>query len=175
MSFLKARWMPLPLLLSLVLLAPPALFAQHLEATRQLADPVEPLPLGRIAAATLIGGVAGAAVLGGGGFLLGNPDGEYLSQRQLFAAAGVVVGYPLGAAIGARMAAGHAGDRRPGFIPVYLASAAGALLGGLVWSVVESGPPSFYSGAAAGIATHVAVTSLATVRLGTRGTGPRRP
>jgi hypothetical protein len=168
MAFLKFGWIAPSLLLSLSLLVPTGLAGQQLQPGPSLRSAVEAPPLGRVAAGTLLGGVAGAVALGGGGYLLGSSEDEdYLSERQLLGALGVVVGYPLGAALGAHLAA-RVGDRRPGFVPVYLASAAGAVLGGLVWSIVESGPPSFYSGAAVGIATHVAVTSLVTVRLGTR-------
>ncbi|HEV2123535.1 MAG TPA: hypothetical protein VGW38_12270, partial [Chloroflexota bacterium] len=131
-----------------------------------------------VAGGTLVGGALGAGALAGAGALLGSGDeGELFSASAVLAVLGAAVGYPIGAALGARWGA-TARDRKPPLGGILLASLAGAAVGGLVWNRVgETLQPddpsvedytSWYAGAAAGFATHLAITSLVAHRAGTK-------
>ena len=142
--------------------------------------PQAPLPISpiRVAGGTLVGGALGAAALAGTGALLGSgDDSEFISASAVFAVLGAGVGYPIGAALGARWGA-TAGDRKPPLGNILLASVAGVAVGVLIWNRVgeafQSEDPlasdysSWYAGAAAGAATHLAITSFVAYQEGTK-------
>jgi hypothetical protein len=155
---------------SLLLLCSSALVAQPVPSGTPVQEPaVASWP--RIAGGTLGGGMLGAGVLGGAGFLLGrssSDDGSFVSASEAFAVLGAAAGYTIGAAVGARLAAATAG-REPRLGGILLASVAGAAAGGLLWnrigetfeSAEGSRVDSWTAGAAAGLATHVLITSVA--------------
>ena len=132
----------------------------------------------RVAGGTLVGGALGAAALAGTGALLGSgDDNDFISASAVFAVLGAGVGYPIGAALGARWGA-TAGGRKPPLGNILLASVAGVAVGALIWNRVgeafQSKDPlasdysSWYAGAAAGAATHLAITSFVAYREGTK-------
>ena len=142
--------------------------------------PQAPLPTSpvRVAGGTLVGGALGAAALAGTGALLGSGDDSgFISASAVFAVVGAGVGYPIGAALGARWAA-TAGGRKPPLGTILLASVGGVAVGALIWNRVgeafQSEDPlasdysSWYAGAAAGAATHLAITSFVAYREGTK-------
>ena len=159
--------------------APPAFSAPPFrpQSARVLPAPLPISPI-RVAGGTLVGGALGAAALAGTGALLGSgDDSEFISASAVFAILGAGVGYPIGAALGARWGATARG-RKPPLGSILLASLAGAAVGVLVWNRVgetfQSEDPlasdysSWYAGAAAGAATHLAITSFVAYREGTK-------
>lgn len=156
-----------------------------LPAIQRAQDPAQ-ISFPYVVGGTVLGGVLGAGALAGTGALLGSSAGSdgYVSSSSVFAVLGAAVGYPIGAAIGARWAASTA-EHKPSIGGILLASLAGAAVGGLVWNRIgesfESDREvadytSWYSGAAVGVATHVLITSLVAHRVGKkaqRGAGRR--
>lgn len=156
--------------------APPAGGAPSLYVDPALLTDEPPrIPLGRVAGGTLLGGALGAGALAGAGAILGSgDDGGFVSTSGVLAVFGAALGYPVGAALGARRGATVDG-RRPPLGDIMVASLAGAAAGGLVWNRIgetfepddEAGQPDYTSwhvGAAAGVATHLVITSLAARR-----------
>jgi hypothetical protein len=171
-----------------VLVFAPGLAAQHRQLSPFAAPSHEDVPLreshavdvrgqpptsGRIAGFAVVGGMAGAAALGAAGAMLGQTleqPGNFISESAVLAVAGVAVGYPIGAGLGAwHSGRGSAAPRLPKGRFV-LASALGTLAGGILWNRIgETFQPSepgyhnltsWYIGAAAGFATHLGITTL---------------
>lgn len=127
-------------------------------------------PLVPIALGTVAGGGIGGAALGGLGWLLGSagPDDGFMPASVVFGIVGFGVGYPLGAAVGARLAATREDGARPRFAMVLLASAGSALAGwGLADQVGKAVGDNHGTGAmvrnlaaVAGVASHALLTAL---------------
>ena len=129
-------------------------------------------PLAPIVFATAGGGVLGALAGGATGWVVGSGghDDGYISASEALGVIGVAIGYPLGAAIGARLAATTDDGARPRLAPLVLVSALAAIAGGFVWNGVgeayerPDSMDSWHIGAVLGVTTHVLVTSLAAQR-----------
>ena len=166
---------PMPLGAPLSLPAP-----YSLGESARLRDTSSEISWARVAGGALVGGVLGAGALAGTGALLGGAvdgGGSIVPASYVFGVLGTAVGYSVGAAVGARWGATARG-RKPPLGGILLASLAGVAVGGLVWNrvgeIFEPDDPfvvdrtAWYVGAAAGVATHLAITSLVAHGEGTK-------
>ncbi len=136
-------------------------------------------PAARVALGTLVGG----AVLGAPGLaLVATPCHEIICGEQIFGVFAAATGYVVGSAVGARLAATTDGAR-PSVGRILGASFLAAVAGAIVWNRVGEGfepddpgvvdYSSWQLGAAAGVALHVAITTIVAVRAPLAAPRPR--
>lgn len=187
----SARQIPFPLLILFILSGRIGMAAQQLSpATFQSAiipgaipvPPWQPVmrpalqpdraPFARVLAGTVLGGVVGAAVGGLGGAAIGSLEGEQdglVSASEALGVIGLATLYPVGAAIGARLAATVDGAR-PKLWPLVVVSVLSGVAGGIIWNRVGEALErpetmrSWYIGAGVGVTTHWVLTSLVAQR-----------